>query len=190
MKAGDQNMELVDRIRRGDQKAWNELVSMYQRRVFVTALTLTKNLADADEITQDVFLKLYTNIQNIRDPKSLPAWLVRTAYNLACDRLRFQKVRWLFVQKHKKEDTKSLENTLEKQVETAQLMDVIAGWEEAKLSKQERIVMQLKIGEEMTFAEIADSLKISVSSAKTHYYRAKEKLKGIIEDLNLEEGHE
>ena len=184
-------MDLLKRIRNGDKKAWNELVDLYQRRVFVTALTVIRNVADADEITQETFLKLYTGLSKIRNPGSLSAWLVRTSYNLACDRLRFQKIRQIFsAVGGGGEALSSSEKTLEEQVETTQLMSIINQWEEAKLTKVERSIFQLKVGEEMTFAEIAESLDISISSAKTHYYRAKEKLKGIIKDLSLEEDYE
>ncbi len=169
-------MDLVDQAKQGNQQAWNELVAKYQRRVMFAALAVVQDLDEADDITQEVFVKLYTNLAKLRNPKALKSWLVKTAYNKACDRRRFLKIRGWF---NKREDPDTLvqANNLS-QIENAQLREVINSWSENKLSAQESIVLQLKVGDEMTFEEIAEVLNSNASTAKTHYYRALEKLKG------------
>jgi RNA polymerase sigma-70 factor (ECF subfamily) len=77
----------LEAARAGDLAAFDDLMRQYQRLVLVTALRLTGNLHDAQDISQDVFLKLYRNLNKL-DTTSLTSWLYRVTVNACYDRRR------------------------------------------------------------------------------------------------------
>ena len=159
-----------------EQKNWTHLVTKHQRRVFSAAISITKNVDDANEVTQDVFVKLFSKIDGIKNRGAIGSWCVRTAFNLASDKMRYKRIRnWL---QFKSSDIDNVPSR-EQNFENREMLIIVQKWISAKLTNRERVTLQLKTGEEMTFAEIAKSLNISESSAKTHYYRAINKLNAL-----------
>ena len=176
----DRMRELVSGARGGDSGSWNELVRMFQRRVFAAAVALIGNAEEADEIAQEVFVRLYSNIGNIKDGAAVGSWLVRTSVNLARDRMRFRRLRgWLFAKRVNADEIELMGSDGMDPERARALSEVTNLWKRAKLSEKERAVVQLKLGEEMTYSEISRALKMSISTAKTHYTRGIEKLRSL-----------
>ena len=67
-------MDLIDEAIGGSSVAWNKIVTRYQRRVFAVALSVMRDMDDADEVTQEAFVRLYTNLKNIRNQKGIGSW--------------------------------------------------------------------------------------------------------------------
>jgi RNA polymerase sigma-70 factor (ECF subfamily) len=74
--------------RRGDRTAFAGLVRRHQQRVYGIALRLLHRPAEADEVAQESFLRLYSHLESIESDEHLKAWLIRVTTNLAVDRLR------------------------------------------------------------------------------------------------------
>lgn len=68
--------ELIERCIRGDQEAWRDLVTQYQRLVYSVALTLCPLAEDASDVFQQVWMELYQHLADIRQIEALPAWLM------------------------------------------------------------------------------------------------------------------
>lgn len=85
--------ELVDRIRAGDEAAVADLETGYGSRIFQLAFRYTKNREDAEEVAQDVLLKVYRNIEAFRGDSALSSWIYRITFNTAMSRLRTAKAR-------------------------------------------------------------------------------------------------
>src|SRR6185369_12177192 len=81
---------LLASARAGDLAAFERLMRQYERLVLVTALRLAGNLADAQDVSQEVFLKLYKNLGKLSSEEALPSWLYRVTVN-ACHDLRRRK---------------------------------------------------------------------------------------------------
>ena len=158
---------------------WLDIIERYQRVVFSVCLSVLRNKEDAEDIMQEVFVKLHKHIHSIRDENAIKAWLVHTAYNTALNSLRYKPILRFFSGDVDTDALPSKELGPEKTLEIKEEFEKIDLWKKAKLSKKENVIIQLKLGEEMTFEEIADALKKSVSSIKTHYYRAMNKLKAL-----------
>ncbi len=172
--------DIVRRAAGGDEMAWRELVGRFQRRIFAAALVVSGSVEEADEVTQEAFVKLMGHIETISDPEAVGAWLVRTAVNEARDRRRFRRIRaWFGAAVSPADDQASVEASPEVLAGRNEMMRLFDVWQQARLSDRERLVVQLRAGEEMTFAEIAHALSMSVSSAKTHWTRARTKLAGL-----------
>lgn len=100
--------DLILRVRKGDREAFNELVSRYQNRIFITTSRLLRNYEDATEVTQDAFVSAYQAIKGFRLRSSFYTWLYRIAINLCYHRLRSNQYKI-------KLKTKSLQEPIEKE---------------------------------------------------------------------------
>lgn len=172
--------QLVEAARSGDPIAWNGIVMRLQRRVFAAALAATGNVEEADEVTQEAFVRLFERMGSIRDPEAIGGWLVRTAVNVARDRRRFWKLRAWFGVSLDADQEPSSEPSPETTAARREAMEIFDAWSRARLSEKERLVIQLRGGEEMTIEEIARELGVSASAVKTHLARAREKLRPFI----------
>jgi RNA polymerase sigma-70 factor (ECF subfamily) len=80
--------ELVQRLRQRDQDAVRELAEQYGQRIHQLAFRYTKNREDAEEVAQDVLLKVYRKIDAFRGDSALSSWIYRITFNTAMSRLR------------------------------------------------------------------------------------------------------
>ena len=74
---------LLEDCRRGDDRAWADLVDTYESLVFATALQTGLNREDATDVFQQVWLELHRSLFRIRDPKALPRWLIVTTRRIS-----------------------------------------------------------------------------------------------------------
>jgi RNA polymerase sigma-70 factor (ECF subfamily) len=86
MESSEQN--LVTRLRNGEQEAVGDLASEYGSRVYQLALRYLKNAEDAEEVTQDVLLKVFQRIDAFRGDAALSSWIYRITFNSAMSKLR------------------------------------------------------------------------------------------------------
>lgn len=83
------NIELLRRCMEGDSGAWAEMVRTHQKRVYGLCYRFTGNAADAEDLTQDVFLKIYSNLKKFDATRgSLPVWITTMTRNLLVDNFR------------------------------------------------------------------------------------------------------
>src|SRR5216683_8365391 len=80
--------ELIGRIKGGDVEAFYEMVRPYERAVFLTALSLVKNDADAEEVAQEAILKAFKNLSRFRQEAKFSTWLIQISINEAKMKLR------------------------------------------------------------------------------------------------------
>jgi RNA polymerase sigma-70 factor (ECF subfamily) len=90
MEGPEERRETIAAARTGDLAAFELLMRQHERLVLATALRLTGNLEDAQDISQEVFLRLYKNLGKVQAADALPAWLYRVTVN-ACHDLRRRK---------------------------------------------------------------------------------------------------
>ena len=80
--------QLISRLQMGDEEAVRELADRYNHRIFQMALRHMKNREDAEELTQDVLMKVYRKIDKFRGDAALSSWIYRITFNTAMSRLR------------------------------------------------------------------------------------------------------
>src|SRR6476659_1813092 len=83
-----QERQLIARLQAGDDTAVQELADRYRSRIFQLAMRYMKNREDAEEVTQDVLLKVYRKIDAFRGDAALSSWIYRITFNTAMSRLR------------------------------------------------------------------------------------------------------
>jgi RNA polymerase sigma-70 factor, ECF subfamily len=86
-----EDRQLIVRLQAGDEEAVKELAERYSHRIFQMALRHMKNPEDAEEVTQDVLMKVYRKIDRFRGDAALSSWIYRITFNTAMSRLRTHK---------------------------------------------------------------------------------------------------
>src|SRR4030095_11760390 len=87
------DFELIQSARAGDDAAFNQVVSAYRKRILGTIARLIGRPEDVEDVAQDVFLRLYFSLDQLRTPEVFEPWLYRLTVNAAYDYLRRQKRR-------------------------------------------------------------------------------------------------
>jgi RNA polymerase sigma-70 factor (ECF subfamily) len=88
MRQANAERQLIGRMQNGDSTAMAELASTYGPRIHQLALRYVKNWEDAEEVTQDVLMKVYRKIDAFRGDAALSSWIYRITFNTAMSRLR------------------------------------------------------------------------------------------------------
>ena len=87
------DLSLVERCRASDDAAFSEVVARYKAKIYNYVYRMTGSADDAEDLTQEVFIRMYTSIDTFRGQSSLNTWLFRIAGNLCIDRFRRTKHR-------------------------------------------------------------------------------------------------
>src|SRR5258708_5843566 len=87
-KASQEADLMIEKIKGGDIAAFEELYNFYERSVYLLCLRLTKNVLDAEDLTQEVFLQVYRKVNTFRGEAAFGSWLYRVAVNVAMMYLR------------------------------------------------------------------------------------------------------
>ncbi len=182
--------DLMLRVQAGDLAAFEELVERYQDVVYGLAISLLRNPEDAEEAAQDAFLKLYRARGSFDSARALEPWLLRIAGNVARDRLRRRKTRWLPVLEPRGDEDPSAQVADPRAPNAGQAaigQTVLA--QLARLSDRVRVPLELKYLRGFSNQEIATALGISISNVKVLLARGKDLLQSRLQgDLEGEAG--
>ncbi len=159
--------ELFARAAKGDRDAFEQIMRRYRERLANFAFQILADREDAVDVAQEVFVKFYFSPPSQQtNPK---AWLYTVARNLAYKKLRKRKLE----EKVLRLLSPARNSSPNAEFQVKELL--------ALLTSREREVVYLKGIEEFTFEDIAALLEEPVSTVKSTYYRALEKLKGLVE---------
>ncbi len=181
---------LVDRAREGCEQSFEALVMQNSEKMIRLAWRMIGNRADAEEIAQEAFLRLYTSLGTFRGDSRVGTWLYRTVSRLCIDYLRREKLRRrLFFFKREDDDFDPLQNTAaedlpqdERFILREDLRTVRRGI--ASLSARQRAVLTLRHQEQLPLREIAAILGVSEGSVKVHLHRAVQALRAELAKEN------
>ncbi|MDA0986967.1 MAG: sigma-70 family RNA polymerase sigma factor [Bacteroidetes bacterium] len=174
MSAQDDS-ELIKQFLAGDEKAFNLLVYRYQERVYWLVRRIVVDHDSANDVVQDVFIKVHSSLKGFKGESSLYTWLYRIALNFSFNELRKRKIRQSFSIEQDEIDIESEDESPEKFVISNEYKKII---EEAikTLPEKQRKVFILRYYEEMPFNEISKLLKTSVGGLKANYFHALKKI--------------
>ncbi len=173
---------LVERVKRGDYLAFEELVVKYQNRVYGFAYRLTRNRMDAEDTLQEVFLQVYQKIKDFRGESAFSSWLYKITSNAALMKLRKKQ--------HRKEDP--IEEAMPKFRPDGSYAGMVTNFPispenealkaEAKTVIQEAIdklpeeysaVLVLRDAEGFSAQEVSQMLDLSIPAIKSRLHRAR-----------------
>lgn len=183
-----QEQELIRKVAAGERGAFKQLFDSHSTRVYNLLLRLAGNQNDAEELTQDVFLSLWTHAESLRGESKLSTWLYRVAVNKS---INFKKRSGLFFQIKQlfslETDDESIIDRLpaaaadspDRQLEIKdaqiQLADLLG-----TLPNRQREVYLLHKLEGLSYNEIAEQLHVSLGTIESLMHRAKENLQKVM----------
>ena len=177
-----QLVSLVNQAREGNRSAFAQLADRFHKDIFRMVFYRIRSRVEAEDITQDVFLKAYQNIASIKDAAKFRGWLFSITLNRIRDFQRKKRFRSLF-----KMEDENIESHPTEKVDPDQpdaLGHVLRKdfWRQIglilkKLPQMEREVFLLRFFDHLSINEIAGVLKKNESTVKTHLYRALAKFK-------------
>jgi RNA polymerase sigma-70 factor (ECF subfamily) len=174
--------DLVKRICEGDENSFRLLVEKYQDIVFRTCYGFLKNVEDSEDLTQDVFIKVYRKIQDFRGDSEFSTWLYRIAVNMSINVLRQNKRRKLFenienviFSAGKNNQNSLIDVSVEEQFEKKQYENAInAAIDELPTNQKTAFIFHKY--DDLSQIEIANIMNTSVSAVESLIHRAKQNL--------------
>lgn len=185
----DDEGALVSLAKKGDLTAFDELVNRYERRIFRLAMNITQNREDAEDATQDAFLKSFQHLPEFQGGSRFYTWLVRIAVNEALMRLRRRRPNVTSLDEPVQTDEDLMprqiedwEPTPEKRYQVTELNSILNN-AIAELDPIFRTVFVLRDVEQLSTEETAEALGISVPAVKSRLLRGRLKLRDKLNRL-------
>jgi RNA polymerase sigma-70 factor (ECF subfamily) len=174
--------DLIERSRRGDLQAMESLYGLFKRPVFGLAYRHTMNQAAAEDLLQDVFVKIFVHIGDVRDAETFPAWVFRIALNTCYSHLRQKRA-----QGDREVSLTDIEGTLTEQDSGDVERDLKEPLEQAIQSLAPRLksVFVLHDVQGYKHEEIARLIGCSVGTSKSQLFKARLRLRAYLKTRDL-----
>jgi RNA polymerase sigma-70 factor (ECF subfamily) len=175
--------DLEHRLRRGDPRAFEELVIAYQHRVFGVALRMLRNRGEAEEIAQEVFLRVHRAVEDFRGEAKLSTWLYAITSRLCLNRLASGERR---VSREGEESLERLRADADPAAHVERV-ELEAALQRAitELPEERRIMVVLRDFEGLSYEEIATALDLPLGTVRSRLHRARTDLKEKLERFLL-----
>jgi RNA polymerase sigma-70 factor (ECF subfamily) len=183
--------DLVRKFLAGNESAFNEIVTRYSGKLYGLTFNLLRNSADAEEVTQDTFIRAYRGLVRFRGDSSLATWLHRIAVNLARNRywyfFRRRRHNWVSLDRPLTEDSAATfadliasgDNDPAQETATAEFTSLVATCME-RLDHRHREILTMRNVFDLSYEEIAQALGINIGTVKSRIARAREYLREIL----------
>jgi RNA polymerase sigma-70 factor, ECF subfamily len=165
---------LVERFRAGDKGAFDMLVRRYQRSIYWLARRYVGNDADAKDVAQRALVQAFVKVRELREGALFRTWVYRIAANLSLNVVRDRKPHAPLA------DDVAVALGRETVVEEEAQKRLRAAV--AKLPPQQRLVVELRVFEELPFKQVAEVAECSENSAKVSFHHALEKLRVLMNE--------
>ncbi len=180
MEEKKEQPEWLSAAKQNNKRAWEKLVKENESLVYHIAYRMMQNEEEAKDVSQEIFIKVYRNLQKFDEKSAFSTWIYRIAVNTCIDALRKKKgkevVSWEEQTQHQKENLADTAETPEEvylqKEKQLQIMDMIQN-----LSPEHKAVLLMRDMEDMTYGEIAECLSVSLGTVKSRIARAREQFK-------------
>jgi RNA polymerase sigma-70 factor (ECF subfamily) len=180
----DSNMDdnqLLQSCLDGNVEDFKKVIDKYKGKALALAWNYMGNREDAEDACQDAFLKSYLNLNTFDFSKSFKDWFYTILCNRCKDQLRKRRRFQTFVTSKKGEVLERVNHGARESTSSLKIPEGILG----KLRPKERISLYLWANDGYTSKEIADLLKCSPSTARVHLFKARKKLKSLLEGSHV-----
>ena len=181
--AGGEESEILRRCLAGDEKAYRELIQRYQRQVYSISLRMVRRNEDAEDLTQETFVRMFRALDRYDPSRPFAAWLFTIASRLCIDHLRRRKVNpvslyqrdsesdeeWMIQVEDKGLKPDEATSHAEEEQRTQELID--------SLPEHYRLVVILRHQQDLSYEEIAEALALPLGTVKARIHRARALLK-------------
>ncbi|MDF2962182.1 MAG: subunit sigma-24 of polymerase [Paenibacillus sp.] len=169
--------QLVDQIRQGDEEAYRFLIERHSPYIYTLVYRMVEHRETAEDLTQDIFIKLYRSLGQFRGDAKFTTWLYRLTVNLVTDYRRSQrrkpyealldKVKGWFGNRQEEPEAMALQK--EEQQTVQRLL--------AELPDKYRLILYLYHYKQLSYQEIAEATRLPMKTIETRLYRGKALLK-------------
>jgi len=171
----------IEQVLAGKNNAYSYIVDRHKNKAFNLAFRICGNYEEAEELTQDSFLKAYKALNSFKMKSSFVTWFYRIVYNTTISHVRLKKKGVLSLEDFPADATDFIgTNTNEEEAEK-EYRNSLVNFALQKISEEERGLISLYYYEDMSTDEIADVTGISKSNIKVKLFRARQKMQEIIE---------
>lgn len=177
----DCDYSLIERARDGDEAAFNEIVRIYRKRIFGTIARLIGRPEDVEDVGQEVFVRLYFSLDQLRSPEVFEPWLYRLTVNSAYDYLRKQRRR----PESRLADLSEQQVVLADAAESGRVRDEAERRTKiretvqlllAAVSEDDRILLTLKEVEGLSLKELEKIYGVNENALKVRLFRARQRV--------------
>ncbi|MEK3725493.1 RNA polymerase sigma factor [Paenibacillus sp. FSL H8-0034] len=180
--------QLVDQIRQGDEEAYRLLIERHKGYIYTLVYRMVEHRETAEDLTQDIFIKLYRSLAHFRGDAKFTTWLYRLTTNLVTDYRRAQRRRpyeaildkmkgWLI---NRQEEPEAMALQKEERQMVQQLL--------SELPDKYRLILYLYHYKQLSYQEIAEATQLPLKTIETRLYRGKSLLKQKWQEVrNLEQ---
>jgi len=188
-ESGEDEKLLVQRARKGDLEAYDQLVRKYQERVYGTLYNMTANHEDANDLTQEAFIKAFQALKSFKGGSSFYTWVYRIAVNRAINFLKQRKNRFqmslddLDLNAEHNPDLVALisDKTPRREANLAELQEKLNAAMQ-RLSEPHRLVVTLHDIQGSSHEEIAEIMDCNVGTVRSRLFYARQQLQGYLSD--------
>ncbi len=182
-----EDLELVDLAKKGDQAAFGKLMARYRDSIFFMVLKMVHNRDDAEDLTLEAFGKAFNSISNYSADFAFSTWLFKIATNNSIDFIRKKKLQTTSLDQTTSTEDGEItpiavrdhaanpEESLVKEQRAAKIRAAIE-----QLSPKYRSLIELRYLDELAYEEIAEKLDIPLGTVKAQLFRAKDMLYNIL----------
>jgi RNA polymerase sigma-70 factor (ECF subfamily) len=175
------DFEVIKRAQSGDSAAFNEVVLAYRKRVLGTIARSIARPEDVEDVAQEVFLRLYFSLEQLRTPEVFEPWLYRLTVNAAYDYLRKQRRRMEFRMSDLSEQQVimadavaggKIERDVQYHKKIRESVDSLLG----AVSEADRILLMLKEVDGLSLKELEKIYKVNENALKVRLFRARQRV--------------
>ena len=180
------DFELIERAREGDDAAFNQVVLAYRKRILGTIARLIGRPEDVEDVGQEVFVRLYFSLDQLRTPEDFEPWLYRLTVNAAYDYLRRQRrrgeVRLSDISERQilmadAAESGRRHDEVERQTRLRDLVRSLLG----QVSEEDRILLTLKEVEGLSLKELEKIYRVNENALKVRLFRARQRVLKVLE---------
>lgn len=177
--------DLLQRINKGETHLFTQIADHYSRAIFTLVVRIVGSAEDAEELTQDIFMKVFENLDYFNHRSSFSTWLYRIAYNAALSFARKNRTKTYQIDERRiSAVNESQIEQMEQCYEQHQIELLVQAIE--KLDADEKALVTLFYYEERSIAECAEITGQSLSNTKVRLHRIRKKLYVLITEMQYE----
>ncbi|MBO6606863.1 RNA polymerase sigma factor [Psychroserpens sp.] len=171
---------LINQIKHGDTNAFGQLVDRYKDLVYTLAIRMLKNREEAEEVSQDTFIKTYKSLDRFKGDSKFSTWIYRVAYNTCLDRIKKNRkhLNDVAINEVTTHQVQTIDNALDK-LEAEERKEAIKHCID-KLSSEDSFLLTLYYYEDLSLDEISEIVGMTSNAIKVKLFRCRKKLATIL----------